>query len=341
MATIKDIAKISGVSYPTVSHVLNRTRDVSPKTQKKVFDAINKLGYIPNGVARGLRRSRMNTIGVVFPFPVTSFFTTHCYGPIVDGIMVGAQSHKQTAMFYVAEHYPDIPESLQQYCDGRSDGLVVIGQRTNLPFVAALKARSYPFVCVTEAWEDSGVPYVDAMQSQLASGLLDHFVSLGHRRIAILPGREAEINVQQRLIGSNEGLDRHGLSREECPISFGNYDPQSGYDRTRDLFQDSKPGSRPTAILCFNDHLAWGALAALADLGLKCPEDVSVAGIDDSPPSVSSNPPLTSMRLPLHEIGEQAISVLIDVINGEPRDIAHRNIPGELIVRQSTAPPNS
>jgi DNA-binding LacI/PurR family transcriptional regulator len=314
---------------------------VSPKTRKKVLDAVEQLGYIPNGVARGLRRSRMNAIGVMVSVHSTSFFEDHCHGPITESAIFAAQQFEQSATLYFPRSSPELPERLSLYCDGRCDGLVLIGQKSDSDFVTKLKARSFPFVCVTEAWEGSDVPYVDADQVGMADTLAEHLLELGHKRFAVFMGDDMQVNVTQRLGGCQRAFARHGISLTDITYVPGTYGPKSGYDRTFVLLADTDRSDWPTAIICFNDYLALESIKALNELGLACPSDMSVVGIDNARESITSPIPLTTVRLPLIELGQQAVEMLLSIIDGTPDEPLQRNIPGELIVRQSTAPPRA
>jgi LacI family transcriptional regulator len=341
MATIKDIAKISGVSYPTVSHVLNRTRDVSAKTRKKVFDAIEEVGYIPNGVARGLRRSRMNAIGLLVSIRTTSFFEDNCHGPISEAAIIAAQHHDQSVTLYFQRSIPENPENISLYCDGRCDGLIIVGQSTGCDFVTALRRRKFPFICVTEAELNSDVSYVDADQVEMAQSLADHLLDLGHRKILVICGEPAHVNVPQRIEGCSRAFQGRGLTLAEAVFLAGDYRYQSGYERVRTFLDNTPRTDWPTAIYCFNDFLAQAALQAIGEKGLRCPEDISVVGIDDDRSAATTIPPLTTMRLPLQKIGQKAVDMLLEMINSTESTLHQVNLPAELILRNSTAPPRT
>jgi len=341
MSTIRDIAKVSGVSYPTVSHVINKTRPVSSKTQKKVFAAIDQLGYIPNAVARGLSRKRMNTIGVVAAFPLNSLFDDNCHGKIIETALLALPLYDQSGMLHFAQRLPERPERISLYCDGRCDGLVIIGQPTDCEFVAALSARSFPFVCVTEAWETSGVPYFDVDQPGMTQALTKVLLELGHRKFAVLCGNSESVSVAQRAEGCRRAFQQWEISPKDTTFLPGTYSDVSGYNSARDLFTVVPKEDRPTAIICFSDYIAHGALLALSELGVRCPEDVSIVGIDDAIAPSPNYTPLTTMRLPLKELGKGAINLLLGIINSEQDLSLQNNLPAELIIRPSIAPPRS
>ena len=337
MTTIKDIAKASGVSYPTVSHVLNKTRSVSPKTRQKVMDAVKALNYHPNAVARGLLKKQMNTIGVIFPYAPVSLISHHHLGPLMDGILAVSHQFHQSAMLFTADTFPENPERLSLYCDGRSDGLLVVGQPSDSPFVQSLRASRTPFVCINECWEDADIPFVDVDQAGSAERLVSYLIERGHLRIGVLTGDDDAIAVAQRLRGYRNALAAHGIASDETLILHGHYTEESGYEAAHRLVSNRAAVPLPTALFCHNDLIALGALRAFAELNVRVPEDISVAGFDDIPGAAASNPPLTTMHLPMRALGEQATRLLMDQIETPGTTATRELLPTELIERQSVA----
>jgi LacI family transcriptional regulator len=335
MATIRDIAKLSGVSYPTVSHVLNHRRNVSVKTQQKVFDAIDQLGYIPNAVARGFSQKRMNTLGIVASCQLSSLFDDHCHGPIIESALLAAQDYDQACIVHFAKSFPEKVERLSLYCDGRCDGLLLVGQPTNSAVVAALTRRSFPFVCITEAELGANVPYVDADQVGMAEVLAQHLLKLGHRKFVVLCGNAESIHVPQRAEGFRRAFTTWHIAPSDAVFLPGTYDPSSASARIRRHLSETGRDRWPSAILCMNDFLALEVISTLRELGLRCPDDISVAGIDDARPSALSHPPLTTMRLPLKDLGQRAVQMLLRIIDGESSAPCGLNLRAELIERGS------
>ena len=290
-------------------------------------------------MARGLRRSRMNAIGMLVAIRTTSFFEDHCHGPITEAAIIAAEHREQSVSLYFQKNFPEKPENISLYCDGRCDGLIVVGESTPGPFVSALKNRSFPFVCVTEAEVGCDVSYTDADQEEMAERLAVHLLELGHRKILVLEGVREQINVRQRIVGSSRAFAKWGISPMDTPFLPGAYDKESGYERVYDHLTKTPRQDWPTAIYCFNDFLAHGALLALSDLGVQCPSEMSVVGIDNDRESVTAVVPLTTMRLPLQLLGQNAVDMLLTAINNPGSPIQQLNLPAELIIRDSTAPP--
>ena len=225
--TIKDIARASGVSYPTVSYVLNNTRAVSPETRQRVQDAIKALHYHPSAIARGLLKRRMNTIGVVLPY-TTDFLTSDPYlGPIIEGILQVAQRHHQAIMLFTNTQHEargDM-DDLPLYCDGRCDGLLFVHERTDSDLIAVMRQRNVPFVCVNELCAGSPVSAVDAAEVEGAAALTNYLLGLGHRRIAFLAGEEPVVSVGQRYEGFRRALDAAGVAFDSSLFLPGRLPP--------------------------------------------------------------------------------------------------------------------
>lgn len=339
MPTIKDIARACGVSYPTVSHALNGTRPVSEATRQKVLEAVEQLNYHPNALARGLLKKRVNTLSVLFPHSQGCFVLNHHLGPIMDGIVSVAMSQEQSVMLSMASEFRESPRRLRHHCDGRSDGLLIVGQPTDSPFVQALRQAQLPFVCIDEAREDADVPCVDADQVGAAHALTKYLLERGHRRIAALPGDADHVSTLLRLEGYRHALRQHGIPIEDGLVLPGDYSNQSGYDRAGRILDTFASPSRPTALACMSDNIALGALQALAERGLSVPEEMSVAGIDDVAAAATSSPPLTTVRLAFREMGERATEMLLAQIHGEDVPWRRYLVSSQLIERRSVAAP--
>jgi LacI family transcriptional regulator len=339
MPTLKDIAKACGVSYPTVSHVLNGTRPVSDATRRKVLEAIEEFKYHPNALARGLLKKKVDTLSVLCPHSRGAFVLNHHLGPVMDGIVAVAMSQGQSVMLSMASEFRESPRRLRYHCDGRSDGLLVVGQPTQGSFVQALRKADFPFVCIDEAHEDADVPCVDADHAEAAHILTKYLLEQGHRRIVALPGDDSQVSTQLRLQGYHQALAEHGVQIEDRLILPGDYSNQSGYERTLRLLDSTRTNAWPTALACMSDNIALGALQALAERGVSVPEQISVAGIDDVPAACTSSPPLTTIRLPFREMGEQATQMLLAQIRGEDVPRRRHLVQSHLVERRSVAPP--
>lgn len=336
--TIKDLAKASGVSSATVSYVLNNgPRPVHLKTRERVLEAIRRLNYHPNAVARGLSRRRMNTLGIVSPFDI--FPTVNYYFvTVLHGVLRVAMQRKQNTSVFVGSEWADVQHSLPTFTDGRCDGLLLVGVPNNSAIISALTQWDVPFVLLSDVSEEPAVSSVDIDNVGAAEQVTEYLLGLGHRRIALLSG-EAEVNsARLRRQGYQQMLAKAGISADPALTPPGGYFEASGYARAMELMRLPEK-QRPTALFCGDDEIALGALRALKALGLRVPEDVSVCGFDDIPPAAIADPPLTTVRQPLAQLGERATEILLTQIDENAPGGQKEVLPAELIVRASVACP--
>src|SRR5574339_469434 len=305
MATIREVAESAGVSYATVSHVINNTRVVSQETRERVLAAMAALDYRPNALARSLRQGKTNTIGLVLPDSANPFFAEISRSIEDDAFKKGysvflcnTELDTERELFYV-----DVLSKKQV------DGIIFVAAGDQADSLDFLVQRNMPVVMI-----DRDVPnvQVDAVLSdnQLGGYLATrHLLELGHTRIACIAGTSSITPSAERLIGYRRALEEAGLPYDEKLIVRGDYHAQSGLELTHFIL---KMDSRPTAIFALNDLMALGALRAAAEAGYSVPRDLAVVGYDDLELAHFTNPPLTTIAQPKKEIGVQAIHLLVD-----------------------------
>jgi LacI family transcriptional regulator len=337
--TIEDVARASGVSLATVSYVINNgPRAVRPETREKVERAILELRYEPSAVARGLRRKRMNAIGIVFPHAHASFITNPYYAPILDGILSKASSLGQNATLFTGSIWSDARHSLGIYSDGRCDGLLLLAPTAESDIIPALKTKTIPFVVVDEGAGDSGVSSVDVDDHKASLVAMNYLIALGHRRIAFLPGSFEAGSARRRMEAYRLALEMNGISYDDRLVIEGAYNTGSGWQRGHVLLR-LDPAARPTAIFGGNDEIAAGVLQACRERGFRVPDQISIIGFDDTSIAASTTPPLTTVRQPLRSMGERATELLVAQIQGEVHGVVKTLLETEQILRASTAPP--
>ncbi len=329
MATIREVAESAGVSYATVSHVINNTRLVSPETRERVVAAMDALHYRPNALARSLRQGKTNTIGLVLPDSANPFFA-EISRSIEDAafkkgysvFLCNTELDTQRELFYV-----DVLSKKQV------DGIIFVAAGDQADSVDFLLRRSMPLVMV-----DRNVPTVEAdavlTDNQLGGFLAtQHLLELGHTRIACIAGPSSITPSAERIIGYRQALEQAGISYDENLIVRGDYHAQSGMDITHSLLTMTP---RPTAIFALNDLMAIGALRAATEAGYLIPDDIAIVGYDDLEIARFTNPPLTTIAQPKKEIGRQAVHLLVDRMSEKSRPPSRLVLPPELIVRRST-----
>jgi LacI family transcriptional regulator len=341
MPTIRDVAKKSGVSTATVSYVLNnRAGTVSDETRSRVLAAIRELNYRPSALFHGRDAARgTETIGVIMPIQARGVLVEHPYfAHLLDGLLgATTERHWNTTLFTVAD-WKDAGRSLRVYCDGRVEGLVVIAGNDLIK--PALLERGIPVVYVNAESEDPAVSSVDVDNVGAIRELVRHLVALGHRRIAHLGGELAADNARLRRRGYEEAMAEAGLPIPPGFLTDSPFTPKEAHAAALPLLA-LPPDRRPTALVCANDNMTRGAYAAVREAGLSVPGDVSVTGFDGMPFGETADPPLTTVRQPLQEIGVQAAQVLFRLISGEAARPEKVLLPTEIIERGSVAAPQA
>lgn len=329
MTTIREVAESAGVSYATVSHVINNTRVVSPETRERVLTAMAELNYRPNALARSLRQGKTNTLGLVLPDSANPFFAEISRGIEDEAFNKGysvflcnTELDTQRELFYV-----DVLSKKQV------DGIIFVAAGDQADSLDFLVRQGMPVVMI-----DRNLPnvQVDAVlpDHQLGGFLATrHLLALGHTRIACIAGPSSITPSAERITGYRKALEQADLPYDEKLVIRGDYHAQSGMEITDSIL---KMEPRPTAIFALNDLMALGALRAAAEAGCSVPRDLAVVGYDDLELSQYTNPPLTTVAQPKKEIGVQAVSLLVERILQKSRPPRRVVLPPELIVRRST-----
>lgn len=340
--TIREVAAEADVSMMTVSAVLRaRPGDkypVAEATRDRVLSAARKLRYFPSAVAQSMRGQRINNLGVVMISPDARLQGNTYMCGVLDGVLAVANTEGQNTTLFTGRRWTGATESLPTFCDGRTDGLIILSPTPGSDIVPALLEVGLPFVIVNGHSDDLRVSSVDVNHIEPTLELVGHVFALGHRRVAFLPGRAESRSTIARHAGYRVALAAAGVPYDAELVPPGGYDANSGYERTKYLF--SLPiNQRPTALCCGNDNIAIGALRALHEIGIRVPEDVSVTGFDDAPEVAATDPPLTTVRQPLEEMGRRAARLLLDTIEaGHPLGVKEI-LPTEIIYRRSVASP--
>jgi DNA-binding LacI/PurR family transcriptional regulator len=333
MVTIKDVAKLSGVSIKTVSRVVNNLSEVSPETRQKVQQAISTLGYQPNTMARSLVKGRTNTVGVIIPHSAEYIFDHPFFTEVLRGIAEVLSANSYNLLLFLA--YDKIPYA-QLYYQRQVDGLILMSIPAGDANLRGIHESGVPFVCTCRLTEDDRITnVVDADFTDGVEQGMEHLISLGHRRIALLPGPMSLISVQLRRRGYQNALGKHGILELDGYILEGEFSSESGHALAIKAMQQPNP---PTALVCGDDLIAFGAIQALKELGYRVPEDVSVIGFDDINLARFSSPPLTTIRQDTYRKGRIAAECLVMLMHNNnmlpPQQII---LNTALVIRTSTA----
>ena len=329
--TLNDVARLAGVDRSVVSRVINDDPNLSvrPETRTRVQEIIEKLGYRPNAAARSLRTARAYMYGLFIPDFANPVYAEiikgaeHAAGQLGYGLMTASSNGVRIGL----RHYLDL---LGQ---GRVDGLLFAGEESGHE-LEQLRASKVPWVLVNRRAEGSHryVILDDERGSQLA---VDHLVSLGHRRIAHLAGPEGADTARRRRAGYSSAMAAAGLDVDPGHIAHADYTPAGGAAAMHELLSSPRP---PTAVFVANVASAVGALHAVHARGLSVPQDVSVIAVHDMALASHLVPSLTTVRMPLEELGRRALELLAQ--RGPEETITEVvTDPAEVVVRESTGPP--
>lgn len=332
--TVRDVAERAGVSPSTVSRVIADHPRISEATKQRVRIAMGELNYHPNAIARSLVSQRSNTIGVVMSRSAEAALANPFFSEVLRGIGAVAQQERYTMMLTTATSYEDeYKQSMALLRQRRSDGLILLTSRRDDPLVKRLQKDNYPFVVLGRVPGDE-VPYVNNDNVAAARAATRHLLELGHERIAFLGGPPDLILSVDRLAGYEAAFADADIGVDHSIVKETDFSYDAGYDTTRRLLKES---SDVTAVLAVDDMLALGALAAARDEGLRLPEQLSVVGFNDTPVCPHVDPALTSVSIPIFDLGKGAARMLCDMFAGvaSSRTLL---LPAQLVVRSSTAP---
>jgi LacI family transcriptional regulator len=335
MVTIKDVAREAGVSTATVSRVINDSPLVSPRTREQVRAVAKRLNYWPNGVARSLITNRTQTLGELLPDLHGEFFSG-----VIRGIDLAARRAGRHLL--VSSSHADTEELVEalRSMRGRIDGLIVMAPDVDAPKAIQATAGGIPIVLLDPGSGLDGYDTISIANHDGAYQMVRHLMGLGHRRIATVTGPEHNIDADERLGGYRAALRGNGNGSAPEIVIQGDFTEPSGYRAVAELLQLTP---RPTAVFVGNDYMAVGALRALADAGVRVPEEMAVAGFDDIEMSRYLDPPLTTVRVDTFGLGERAVKRLLEAApNGGPRDGRrqhHDVLPTTLVIRCSCGAP--
>ncbi len=330
--TIIEVAAEAGVSFATVSRVINNDIHVRPETRKRVLTTMQRLGYVANRQARSLAGGKSNMIGLLVPDLGTGYI-----GEIIRGIDTELSWTGIDLILYTT-HRTATKESnyVANLARGMVDGLLLVLPRNPVDYIATLTRRNYPFVLIDHQGTVESCPAVGATNWQGAFTATEYLISLGHRRIGFITGSMDLGCAQDRLKGYRSALRTYHIPEIPELVYEGAFFQPDGYAGACTLLDLEDP---PTAIFASNDVMAMGVMDAVRNRELRIPDDVSIVGFDNIPQSAMVYPPLTTVQQPLEQMGRVAAQMLIGILKNVERDTNRIELPTELIVRNSTSSP--
>lgn len=330
-ASIKDIAVVAGVSHSTVSRALGQSPLVRHETAESIQRIARQMGYRASAIARGLATSRTKTIGVVVTTIADPFVAE-----VVSGIEETANDHGYSV--YLADSNAEPEREIKvvhSFEERRVDGIVVTASRVGALYIPMLSEMRVPIVLINNMHPGEFVQSVMIANIEAGREATAHLLGLGHRRIAYLGNQFGYQSDTERFAGYREALAQAGLRFEPELVVHGDGRPEGGAQALERLLALPQ---LPTAVFCYNDMSALGGLQRIRKSGLRVPQDISLVGFDDLFLAQYTEPALTTVRQPKQLMGRLAMETLLRLFSGSqtPENV---KVPGELIVRESTAPP--
>ena len=338
-ATIDDVAELAGVSIKTVSRVVNQEPNVRAATQARVEAAIAELNYRPNQSARNLASQRAKLIGLVYDDP--SAYETPSSGYVIrmqQGTLQACRdAHYELLIHPCNYRNKDLDDNLRALIEqARPAGIILAAPLSNMPEIAnSIEATGTPFVRLSPGGVASKQLAIATNDREICAEMTRYLASLGHTRIAFITGRENHQAVADRFLGYKDGMQESALEYSDHLVARGDQSFESGLECARQLLE---LGDRPTAIFAANDDMAVAVIHVADSMGIKIPDQLSVAGFDDIALARQVYPNLTTIRQPLSKMSEQAAKYLIEGKCGSDDGVATDIVPASLKLRGSTGP---
>jgi LacI family transcriptional regulator len=331
MVTIKDIAKLAGVSHTTVSRALNDSPLIKPATKDKIKKIAAELHYVPNFNAKSLVNQKSYTIGV--------FFSSISHGTsssfLVD-VIKGVNSVLDEN-YSIAVNGIDTLVHFDKIISKRFDGIIVLSQSdTDNAFIYYIQQTGIPLVVLNRRLDDPSIPNVSANDQQGVEQAIDEAISLGHKNLAYINGKSSFRSSAERKQGFVNSLSKHRLPVQPEFMVNGDYSMESGFEKMKQLLDLPTP---PSLVFCANDDMAIGALKACFSKERKVPNDISIIGFDDIAFAQYSTPALTTIHKPIDKISEIGMQMLIALMNNGTLEKTKILVDTFLVIRESLSFP--
>lgn len=333
--TLKDIAGKSGFSITTVSRALGGYDDVNEQTRAHIKAIAHELGYQPNHIARQLQGKRTETIGFIMPMP-EDFHEDDFFSLVLKGITVGAAQYHYHVLTSVVHSDTSEIDVYRRVCGGRQvDGIILTRPRQNDTRIEYLRSINFPFVVFgrDQYQETPDYPFIDVDHESAFEMLTNHFVNYGHHHIGLILSPEDYMMSTYRLAGYKQGLSRANLPYHTSYVTYSNLTYQGGKSSAHYLLTQQP---QLTALVCANDRMAIGAMKTIHEMGRHVGNDIAVSGYDGVPEGSRSNPPLTTIRVPIFEIGKQLSTLLIKNITKQQANDQQQIVEPQLVIRDSS-----
>lgn len=331
--TIREVAAMAGVTPAVVSRLINHDPDLAilENTKARIYEAVEKTGYKPNPMARGLRRKKTGMVGLII-----ADFTNPFYGKLLRTIQDSVEMEGYTCLVSEAREDSGRARKLVDlYLERQVEGIILCTATENDPVIDYLEEIGEKYVLATRKATNSKACYVGFDNEKGMFTAVEYLISLGHRRIAHITGYMDSLPAKERLNGYVAALKKHGIPVEEDYIVYGKWTAEDVRSSVEKLTGLHNP---PTAIVTANDVVAISVLNVIYNLGLRVPEDISLIGFNNTDETVNTVPPLTTVESPTEILGKVAASLLLEVMASSKPVSKNVIVDTKLIVRGSTGP---
>jgi len=326
--TLEEIARASGFSVSTVSRALtNPNYPVNEVTRKRITEVARAMGYKPNMAARSLRTDQTNTIGIIADDILSPFVP-----PIIRGIQDYLREHDFLSLIVNSDWDPDIEQDAINALISRPVDGIVFAESSHLAINDNLRQSGKPYVFAHRLFGSTIANSVVPDDHYGAALAVKHLVGLGHQRIAMIKGREGWHSASRRFAGYQAELAAQNIDFDPALVQQGDWEYEGGYSAARVLFAVASP---PTAIFAANDLMALGAICAAQDAGLRVPQDIAIVGYDNREFTRIVRPKITTVSMPVYEMGHTAAKLLLNQIRNGQEDFEEIQIKGRLFIRES------
>lgn len=341
----EDIANLAGVSRSTVSRVVNNYSNVPPETRQKVLKVIEEHKYVPNISARALAGKGTDTLGL-FIVSVADrdnpnrIQQNNYFATFVDAVLDVANTMGYYVLIHTIYKDSDYSKIRQAIMQNRIDGGIIVGTESSVDFADDLCTADSPFVLVDCDLEElssnkrrkSHLAVVNAMDYEGTESAVNYLIGLGHTEIGILLGRMNTYSGRQRYLACRNVLREKGIALHEDFVLKGEFLKKAAYYEVKRLIKLRK---LPSALFCCNDEMALAAMEAFREEGIRVPADISIIGFDDIPMASQVQPALTSVRVPICEMGRKAVELVASAIEGKESAFSLHSFPTRLMKRES------
>ena len=339
--TIKEIAKIAGVSTATVSYVINDSKNVAPEKRRRVLDVIEQSGYQPNHIAKSLRVKKTNTLGVlvedIMGFPVPAIFNgiseyaeQNSYRILLNDLRMLESLFNQYDQ--IAQQKDKVNEAISLLLFGsRVDAVIYVGM-FDRDISGVINEIDKPLVIASSTTGDPHACSVTYDNENISAEAVRYLFDIGHRRIAVITGLAHTFPVKMRMRGIQQAFNEKGFVLDNALVKNGDWEYDSGYSCMTELLEQE---NRPTALFVMNDLMAIGAMDAISDAKLSIPGDISVIGFDDREVASFVRPKLSTIEIDLKGIGLEAAKTALKMISGAHVEERAIIVPSRLILRDT------